>query len=103
MHDTGEIWRYTGTPCNNNACPGWVLIDRYPHTKQISAIPNYSNSGQKLYKLHENGEIWYLLGEEHKCTASQCPGWTLIDKNPRTKAIYASQDVVFQIHIDGKI
>ena len=27
MHIDGSIWRYTGTPCSGNNCPGWQLLD----------------------------------------------------------------------------
>ncbi len=27
VHIDGSIWRYTGTPCSGNNCPGWQLLD----------------------------------------------------------------------------
>lgn len=30
MHDAGAIWRFTGTPCSGNTCPGWQA-----HTRTI--------------------------------------------------------------------
>ena len=27
LHNTGKIWRYTGTPCSGSSCPGWQMLD----------------------------------------------------------------------------
>jgi hypothetical protein len=46
LHNTGLIWRYTGTPCSGNSCPGWQMLDNNPATEQIAP---YGISG---YQLH---------------------------------------------------
>jgi hypothetical protein len=27
LHNSGRIWRFTGTPCSGNSCPGWQMLD----------------------------------------------------------------------------
>jgi hypothetical protein len=46
LHNTGKIWRYTGTPCSGNSCPGWQMLDNNGMTGRIDA------SGGKLYQIH---------------------------------------------------
>jgi len=29
------VWRYTGTPCSGESCPGWVRLDNNPKGKAI--------------------------------------------------------------------
>ncbi len=36
LHVNGAIWRYTGTPCSGNSCPGWQRLDNNPKTKAIA-------------------------------------------------------------------
>jgi hypothetical protein len=37
------------------------------------------------------------------CTATACPGWTLIDMNARTAAIAAADNTLYQRHVDGNL
>jgi hypothetical protein len=79
LHKNGWIWRYTGTPCTGESCPGWQRLDDNPKTKAISA------SGSGLYQLHNDGWIWLSTGTP--CTGDSCPGWQRLDNNPKTRAI----------------
>ena len=40
---------------------------------------------------------------EQPCTATACPGWMLIDQNPRTQSMAATGNTLFQRHVDGKL
>lgn len=95
LHVDGLIWRYTGTPCNADACPGWQLVDRNPRTKAIVAAE------AQLYQLHVDGMIWRYIGIS--CNADACPGWELVDRNPRTEVIVAGGNQLYQCHVDGMI
>ena len=33
----GSIWKYTGTPCSGNSCPGWQKLDNNAATVRIAA------------------------------------------------------------------
>jgi peptidyl-Asp metalloendopeptidase len=46
------IWRYMGTPCSANSCPGWQLLDNNPKSVAIAA------DGGSLYQVHNDGMIW---------------------------------------------
>jgi hypothetical protein len=35
MHRGGRLWRYTGTPCSGDSCPGWQLIDNNTATEAM--------------------------------------------------------------------
>jgi hypothetical protein len=37
LHHDGKIWRFTGTSCSGNSCPGWQMLDNNPNTKVIVA------------------------------------------------------------------
>jgi len=78
LHDDGKIWRYTGTPCGGNSCPGWQLLDINSRTSAITA-------GIGLYQLHNTGAIWRYT--DTPCQGSSCPGWQLLDNNSRTRLI----------------
>jgi hypothetical protein len=79
LHNDGWIWRYTGTPCSGNSCPGWQRLDNNPKTKAIEA------AGNQLYQLHNDGLIWRYTGPP--CSGNSCPGWQLLDNNSRTRFI----------------
>jgi Pregnancy-associated plasma protein-A len=36
LHSGGAIWKYTGTPCSGDSCPGWQKLDNNPATDKIS-------------------------------------------------------------------
>ncbi len=70
LHDSGWIWRYTGTPCNNDLkleCPGWEKLNNNPKTIAIDA------NGNELYQLHIDGSIWQYTGTP--CNNNECLGW----------------------------
>ena len=52
------IWRYTGTPCTGDNCPGWQRLDNNPKTVAIVATGTHHD--QVLYQLHNDGWIWRL-------------------------------------------
>jgi hypothetical protein len=56
-----------------------MLIDQNPRTKEIAA------AGGTLYQRHVDGKLWKWDGHT-ACTATACPGWMLIDQNPRTQS-----------------
>ena len=79
LHKTGLIWKYTGTPCSGNSCPGWQKLDNNPATVAIAA------SGNNLYQLHKTGLIWKYT--DTPCSGDSCPGWQKLDNNPATLKI----------------
>jgi len=91
----GTIWRYTGTPCAGNSCPGWQMLDNNPKTAAIAA------AGTRLYQLHNNGAIWRYTGTP--CTGNSCPGWQKLDNNSKTVSIVAAGTQLYQLHTDGAI
>jgi Tectonin domain len=96
LHRGGRIWRYTGTPCSGESCPGWQMVDNNPATAAIAT------GGAQLYQLHIDGRIWRYTGVP--CTGESCPGWQLLDSNPNTLAIAADGDShLYQLHGDGRI
>ncbi|HKG13944.1 MAG TPA: hypothetical protein VKB12_11410 [Pyrinomonadaceae bacterium] len=36
LHDTGEIWLFTGAPCSGGSCPGWLRLDNNPNSRAIT-------------------------------------------------------------------
>jgi hypothetical protein len=92
---TGAIWRYTGTPCSGNSCPGWQRLDNNPKTVAIVA------GGNSLYQLHNDGWIWRFTGTP--CSGNSCPGWQRLDNNLKTIAIVAAGSSLYQLHDDGWI
>jgi len=93
--DVGTIWRYTGTPCSGDSCPGWQMLDNNPKT--ISII----SGGDQLFQLHNDGWIWRYTGTP--CSGDSCPGWQRLDNNPKTVAIVAGDNQLYQLHNDGWI
>jgi hypothetical protein len=93
--DGAAIWRYTGTPCNGNSCPGWERFDNNPRT--VTILADVGN----VYQLHNNGAIWQ--SSNMACDADSCPGWRALDKNPKTIAVAAAGGKLYQLHNDGKI
>ncbi len=91
----GSIWRYTGTPCSGNSCPGWQKYDNNAATVRIAA------SGTKLYQLHNSGKIWESTGTP--CSGNFCPGWKMLDNNPATIGIATDGTQLYQLHNTGKI
>jgi|GEM_PF-1240392 len=95
LHSDGKIWRYTGTECDGESCPGWQRLDDNTRTAQIVA------AGAQLFQRHSDGKIWRYNGTP--CSGASCPGWQPLDNNANTKAIAAAGIQLFQLHNDGKI
>lgn len=85
LHNTGKIWKYTGTPI-----AGWQELDNNPATKQIVA------SAGHLYQIHGTGRIW-------KYTGPPLTGWQQLDGNAASKMIASSGGHLYQLHDTGKI
>ena len=92
----GQVWRSTGRPCNDKACPGWQLINNDARSQHIAA------SDSRLFARQRSGQIWVWDGHT-PCTSKACPGWTLIDANTRSSQIVAAGNTLFQLQVDGKI
>jgi hypothetical protein len=84
-HNTGLIWRYTGTPLT-----GWQLLDNNPATAEIVA------DGNQLYQRHNTGLIW-------RYTGTPLTGWQLLDDDPASVTIVASAAQLYQRHNTGRI
>jgi V8-like Glu-specific endopeptidase len=95
LHKSGAIWRYTGTPCSDNSCPGWQMLDQNSATVAIAA------AGNNLYQLHKGGALWRYTGTP--CTGDSCPGWQKLDQNSITIAIAAGGNSLYQLHKNGSI
>jgi hypothetical protein len=92
---TGEIWQYTGTPCNGTNCAGWQQLDNNPAGAQIAA------SGGHLYERWGSGGIFQYTGKP--CNGTSCTGWTQLDNNAATVGLAAGGDDLYQLHNDGLI
>ena len=92
----GEVWRYNGRPCTEKDCPGWILINKDPRIKNITA------SDSRLFARQGTGELWVWDGRT-PCTGTACPGWTLIDSNTRSRQIVAAGTTLFQLQVDGRV
>ena len=95
LHTDGSLWRYTGTTCDGDFCPGWAKLDNNAATVAMAA------AGGQFYQLHNDGSIWRHNGTP--CSGSSCPGWFKLDNNSRTIAIAAGGNQLFQLHNDGSI
>ncbi len=93
------IWRYTGTPCSGDSCPGWQRLDNNPKTVAIAATGTHHS--QSLYQLHNDGWIWRYT--DTPCQGDSCPGWQRLDNNSKTVAIAADGNQLYQLHNDGWI
>ena len=72
------------------------MVDNDPRITTIAA------NSTKLFARQGTGELWVWDGRT-LCTATTCPGWTLIDANKRSRQIAAGGDMLFQLHGDGAI
>ncbi|TPG59658.1 hypothetical protein EAH89_05315 [Roseomonas nepalensis] len=91
----GFVWRYTGTACSGNSCPGWQLLDNNAATVRLAA------SAGNLYQLHNSGRIWRHTGTP--CSGNSCPGWQMLDNNGATVGIVADGGQLYQLHDSGRI
>ncbi len=55
-----------------------------------------------VVQRHVDGKLWAWDGRT-PCTATACPGWALIDTDPRTQEIAASENSLFMRQTDGKV
>jgi len=94
-HVDGTLWRFTGTPCDGDFCPGWAMLDNNSATVATAAA-----DGQ-FYQLHNDGSIWRHNGTA--CSGSSCPGWIELDNNRAATAIAAGGTQLYQLHNDGSI
>jgi hypothetical protein len=46
LHNTGRIWRFTGTACSGESCPGWQMLDNNGSTGRLTS------GGNQLYQIH---------------------------------------------------
>jgi hypothetical protein len=93
--ERAEIWRFTGTACSGNDCPGWQMLDDNPKATSIVA------DGSQIYQLHDDGSVWSYIGTP--CSGNACPGWQMLDNNPRAISIAAAFNWLYQLHDDGSI
>jgi len=57
-----------------------------------------------VVQRHVDGKLWAWDGHTPcTATATACPGWTLIDTDPRTQTIAASGNSLFMRQTDGKV
>jgi hypothetical protein len=91
LHSDGSIWRYTGTPCNGNACPGWQPIDSNS-AGTVKAIVAAEVSGQ-VFKLLNNGQVWQFSGVPFD--------WVSFDAG--VQSIAASNNAIVELRNDGSI
>jgi hypothetical protein len=70
-------------------------------TASIMNFTEQATAASELCQRHVDGKIWRYdrIGE---CSTDACPGWTLVDMNPRTETIVAGAGALFQRHVDGK-
>lgn len=47
--------------------------------------------------------IVLLVGVTVACSGNACPGWVMLDNNPRTRAIFAGGGELYQRHADGSV
>ena len=103
LHSDGNIWQYTGTPCDATSCPGWQHLDNNPAAVKIFGYPSGNGGAFAIFQLHSNGSIWRYTGQP--CNGSSCPGWTHIADAPSAKIIMTA-DIsarLFVMNTDGSI
>src|ERR1051325_1208729 len=91
LHKTGKIFRFTGTPCSGDACPGWQMLDNNQDTKMIVA-----GDGQ-LYQMHKTGKIWRYTNTP--CNGDSCPGWQMIHNDPRNSLIASDGRLFYRLNV----
>jgi hypothetical protein len=95
LHSDGSLWRYFGTPCDGDFCPGWQMLDNHHATVAMAVTDS------QFYQLHNDGSIWRHTGTP--CSGASCPGWIELDNNPAAVATAATSKDLFQLHKDGSI
>ena len=116
MQYGGKVWQYTGTPCNNENCSGWKMLDNNAATVEIAAGkgPIISEGGKGailnnglrstaigdaplLYQLHNTGKIFRYTGTP--CNGNSCPGWQMLDNDLRNRRIVAGGETFYRMTI----
>jgi len=65
--------------------------------------PNLSRDcAISVVQRHVDGKLWVWDGKT-LCTATACPGWTLIDTDPQVREFAASGNSLFMRQLDGKL
>src|ERR1051325_4268151 len=102
LHKTGKIFRFTGTPCSGDACPGWQMIHNDPRNSLIAS------DGRLFYRLnvapswqHAVRTIWRFTGTP--CSGSTCPGWEKLDRNNFSSQIEGNRVQLYQMYVSGHI
>jgi len=68
----------------------------------IATVGTTLEAEDLIFELHKSGSVWLFTGEP--CDSSgHCPGWKLVDSNPHTVSITATQDTLYQIHDDQSL
>lgn len=98
LHRNGVVWEYTGVPCQGAPCPGWRRLDNNPRTRAIVAVGSalFQLHGSSVGQKHSDGRIWQSTGAP--CVNNSCPGWDMLDNNPRTVQIKSDRGHLFQLH-----
>lgn len=66
------------------------------------AISESPPASAALFQRHADNKLW-KYDSSGRCTASACPGWTLIDRNAATRDIVTARATAYQRHADGSI
>jgi hypothetical protein len=66
LHNDGWIWRYTGTPCSGESCPGWQRLDHNNKTVAIIA------AGNNLYQPTRPPRPSPSAASETACSGQVC-------------------------------
>jgi hypothetical protein len=91
LHKNGMIFRFTGTTCNGEDCPGWQMLDNNPATKMIVA------GGGQLYQMHKDGKIFRYTNTP--CNDDLCPGWEMLHNDPRNTLIVSDGTRLYRLHV----
>jgi hypothetical protein len=67
----------------------------------IATVGTTLEAQDLIFELHKSGSVWLFTGEP--CDTSGCHGWKLVDSNPHTVSITATQDTLYQIHDDHSL
>ena len=78
-------------------------IATYPSLNAIrSAVREAPQMPAQLYQRHVDGRIW-KYDDRGRCTATACPGWIEIDRNPATTQLATARGALYQRHVDGRV
>ena len=89
---------------NGIACAGNFLFAAWTSATSPAGTPaalGLRQFSQTLFVGQKGAPIWRHTGVA--CTGDSCPGWQMIDNNPKTYAIESSGNSVYQLHYDGRL